>query len=145
MMRISPPFVAIPRTNGSPAARLPRHPCSFAVRASPSAAMNTDRLQQLRALLAEEPGDHFLRYAIALEHKRLGGTDQAIADLEALLHDAPQHIASYYQLALLLAGTGRSADALHVCEAGLLQCIVAGDRKARAELQELRNTIAEDA
>ncbi len=105
--------------------------------------MSIDRLQQLRQLLAEEPGDLFLRYAIALEHRRLGATAEAIADLEALLREAPQHIASYYQLALMLAEADRTDDALDVCDAGLLQCLVAGDRKARAELQELRNTIAE--
>lgn len=107
--------------------------------------MSTDRLTQLRALLAEEPGDLFLRYAIALELKRLGDTGGAIDDLEQLVRDAPHHIATYYQLALLLAEVGRAHDALHVCDVGLLQCTVAGDRKARAELQELRNAIADEA
>ncbi len=106
--------------------------------------MSNDRLQQLRAMLAEEPGDTFLRYAIALELKRAGNMEQAIDDLEALLKDEPKHIPSYYQLALMLADLGRSKDAVHTCEVGMLQCIVTGDRKARAELQELMNSLLPD-
>ena len=39
---------------------------SFAAQ-NASVPMSAERLAQLRALLADEPGDAFLRYAIALE------------------------------------------------------------------------------
>ncbi|MEO8069588.1 MAG: hypothetical protein ABI599_17965 [Flavobacteriales bacterium] len=106
--------------------------------------MKNDRLAQLLEMLAEEPGDVFLRYAIALEHKRIGRTEQAIGELEELVRDIPAHIATYYQLALLLAEIGRTADARNTCEAGMLQCLVIGDRKARGELSELRNTLVDE-
>ena len=99
------------------------------------------RLDQLRAMLADEPGDTFLRYAIALELRRMGRAEEALDGLAALLRDEPGHVASYYQLASLLGDVGRSADAVHTCEAGMLQCIVAGDRKARAELAELKEQL----
>ena len=35
-------------------------------------------------------------------------------------------------------------QAVATCEAGSMQCIVTGDRKARAELLELMNTLKED-
>lgn len=100
-----------------------------------------DRLSQLEAMLADEPGDHFLRYAIALEQKRLGNMEQAVAGLEALLQEDPKYIACYYQLALILADLGRITEAMNVCGAGALQCIVTGDRKARAELLELKSAL----
>jgi predicted Zn-dependent protease len=106
--------------------------------------MNTERIEQLRGMLAEEPGDLFLRYAIALELKRSGAMEQAVKDLEAILTNDPKHIASYYQLALMQADLGRTAEARATCEAGMLQCIVTGDRKARVELQELRNSLADE-
>jgi len=106
--------------------------------------MSADRLDQLRGMLADEPGDAFLRYAIALELKRKGEMETATTDLEHLLRDKPDHVASYYQLALMLADLGRVADAIHTCDAGMLQCIVTGDRKARAELQELRTSLEGD-
>jgi tetratricopeptide (TPR) repeat protein len=106
--------------------------------------MSNDRLQQLRDMLQEEPGDPFLRYAIALELNRDGATEQAILDLERLLRDMPGHIASYYQLAMMLAELGRLQDAVDCCEAGMLQCLVAGDRKARAELAALRENLEDE-
>ncbi|MCW5898370.1 MAG: hypothetical protein KIT10_03785 [Flavobacteriales bacterium] len=106
--------------------------------------MSEERLEQLHAMLAEEPGDAFLRYAIALEHRRRGEMEQAIAGLESLLADDPAHIASYYQLALLLADADRITEAIAACEAGALRCIIAGERKARAELLALKASL-EDA
>lgn len=108
--------------------------------------MGAERLDQLRALLAEDPTDNFVRYAIALEHKRLGEMDTAANALEALLRDDPKYIAAYYQLALVLADLGRAKEAVHACEAGSLQALTTGDRKARAELLELKNALTgEDA
>lgn len=103
--------------------------------------MSTERLAQLQELLAEDPKDNFVRYAIALEVKRMGDMKQAATALEALLKDDPKYIAAYYQLALILADLGRVTEAVHVCEIGALQCLTTGDRKARAELLELKNAL----
>lgn len=105
--------------------------------------MSAERLDQLKALLAEEPGDSFLRYAIALELKRAGRMEEAAADLEGLIRDDQKYVACYHQLALILVDMDRSSEALQVCDAGALQCLVTGDRKARTELLELRNAIEE--
>ena len=106
--------------------------------------MSSTRLEQLRAMLAEEPNDAFIRYAIALELKRAGKMEEAVNDLQMLLKEDPKYIACYYQLAVTLIDIGRAEDAMLVCEAGSLQCITTGDRKARAELLELKKAIAGD-
>ena len=106
--------------------------------------MANDRLAQLRSMLAEEPDDKFLRYAIALERKREGDMEGSAAELEQLLREDPAYIACYYQLAVVLADLGRTADARHACEAGALQCLVTGDRKARSELLALMNGLEEE-
>lgn len=106
--------------------------------------MSTTRLEQLRGMLAEEPDDAFIRYAIALELKRAGRMEEAANDLEALLMNDPKYIACYYQLALILVDLGRAPEAIHVCEAGSLQCLTTGDRKARSELLELKKAIADE-
>ena len=103
--------------------------------------MSATRLEQLHSMLADEPGDPFLRYAIALEHRRSGDMPQAIADLEGLLQEDPKYIACYYQLAMLLAEAGRTEEAVATCEAGAMQCIVTRDVKARAELLQLKNAL----
>jgi tetratricopeptide (TPR) repeat protein len=106
--------------------------------------MNPSRLEQLRTMLAEEPGDAFVRYAIALELKRAGDMAGAAKDLHALITEYPKYIACYYQLALILADLGRVNEAVDACDAGALQCLVTGDRKARAELLELKNVLLGD-
>ncbi|HRH37918.1 MAG TPA: tetratricopeptide repeat protein [Flavobacteriales bacterium] len=103
-----------------------------------------DRLEQLRALLADEPRDGFLRYAIALELKRLGKNAEAIVDLQALVREEPEHIATYYQLATLYAEAGRIEEAVATCDAGALRCVVTGDRKTRAELLSLKANLRDE-
>ena len=105
--------------------------------------MANDRLAQLRSLLEEEPGDQFLRYAIALERKREGDMEGAATDLENLLREDPTYIACYYQLALMLADMGRVQEAIEACRAGALQCLVNRDGKARSELQALMQGLEE--
>ncbi len=107
--------------------------------------MANDRLAQLRSMLEEEPGDPFLRYAIALERKRAGDMEGAATDLETLLREDPGYIACYYQLAVVLADLGRVQEAIEACRSGALQCLVTGDGKARAELQALMHGLDEDA
>ena len=106
--------------------------------------MANDRLAQLHTMLAEEPGDQFLRYAIALERKRGGDMEGAANDLEELLREDPAYIACYYQLALVLADLGRTNDAVDTCRAGALKCLVSGDRKARTELLALMADLTGD-
>lgn len=105
--------------------------------------MANNRLAQLQSLLEEEPGDPFLRYAIALERKREGDLEGAVTDLEGLLREDPGYIACYYQLALMLADLGRLQEAIGACRAGALQCLVGGDAKARAELMALMHGLEE--
>ncbi|MEO8733913.1 MAG: hypothetical protein ABI373_06255 [Flavobacteriales bacterium] len=106
--------------------------------------MANDRLAQLRSMLAEEPGDKFLRYAIALERKRDGDMERAATELEVLLREDPTYIPCYYQLALVLADLGRTADAADVCKAGALKCLVTGDAKARSELIALMSGLSQE-
>lgn len=107
--------------------------------------MSTSRLEQLRAMLQEEPGDVFLRYAIALELRRSGETRQAVDMLEALVREHPGHLATYHQLATMLAELGNTEDAVACCEVGMLHCIVHGDMRTRSELRELRDGLRDEA
>lgn len=107
--------------------------------------MGIHRLEQLRALLIEEPADVFLRYAMALELRRLGRNGEAIEILDGLVKTDPGHIPTYYQLAVLLAEAGEHRDALAACEAGMLRCLVAGDQRTRSELAGLKESIADEA
>lgn len=106
--------------------------------------MENDRLEQLRTMLAEEPSDLFIRYAIALELRSRGSMEEAVTALQGLLRDAPDHVPSYYQLALFQADLGSVEDAIATCERGMVQAGAVDDRKALAELKELRETLLDE-
>lgn len=147
------PAFTVPMPNGSRSAKGPDHdtilPCGPIAPACAhrprtlGQTMANDRLAQLRSMLDEEPGDRFLRYAIALERKREGDMEGAARDLEELLHEDPRYIACYYQLALILSDLDRTGDAKSVCTAGALKCLVNGEGKARAELLALKSALEE--
>lgn len=106
--------------------------------------MTIDRLAQLRSMLEEDPKDLFIRYAIALELKSAGVMEEAVIALQALLKDAPEHVPSYYQLALMLAELGRTEEAVANCERGADQARIMNDRKALAEIMELREALLDE-
>ena len=107
--------------------------------------MNSSRLEQLKALLEEDPKDAFVRYAIALEMRHAGNMSEAALLLDELIKDDPMYTPGYYQLASVLIALGRNDEAVHVCDAGSMRCQMTGDLKARAELLELKAAITGDA
>ena len=54
-----------------------------------------DRVAQLRKFIEAQPQEPFPRYALALELKGQGDSEAAIAELEALLRNAPEYLAAY--------------------------------------------------
>lgn len=61
-----------------------------------------NRIEILKAYLAEDPTDSFSRYALALEYVRLNHLDEAKVLFLELLESAPDYLPSYYQLGQLL-------------------------------------------
>jgi predicted Zn-dependent protease len=102
-----------------------------------------ERLEQLLQMLAEEPNDVFLRYAIALELHKGARAEEALGALRALLQDEPLHVPSWYQCTLWLAELDRPSEALEAGRAGYLAAQQSGDRKAAAEMHELLAAIAD--
>ncbi|MEM9186297.1 MAG: hypothetical protein AAGB00_07375 [Planctomycetota bacterium] len=47
------------------------------------------RREKIEAMLAEEPGDTFLRYSLALEQDKEGDNDASLAGLAELRRDDP--------------------------------------------------------
>ena len=77
-----------------------------------------DRIDQLRTFLQQDPDQPFPRYALALELKSRGDPKAAVTELEELLRRAPDYLAAYLQLGMLLQGENRLADARGVLERG---------------------------
>lgn len=106
--------------------------------------LNTARLDQLRAMLREEPRDAFLLYALALELKARNDLHGAITQFKELLSIDPGNIPGHYQLAVTLSETGQPAEAIACAAEGLRLATEQRDAKAMGELRELLQGLDED-
>ena len=81
----------------------------------------TPRMQQIEAMLADEPDDEFLRYGLAMEHSSAGDDASAakvLLDLIAL-NPAKPYIPAFLMAAQALLRTGDDTTATTVLKAGI--------------------------
>ena len=93
-----------------------------------------DRVAQLREFIEARPGEAFPRYALALELKGQGDNQGAVVELEALLRNAPDYLAAYLQLGMLLQTLGRAVDARDALQRGQELARRKGDGHTLSEL-----------
>jgi tetratricopeptide (TPR) repeat protein len=101
-----------------------------------------DRVAQLRKFIEAQPGEAFPRYALALELKGQGDNQGAAAELEALLRNAPDYLAAYLQLGMLLQILGRAAEARDALQRGQELARRKGDGHTLSELTSALETLA---
>jgi len=100
------------------------------------------RRAQIEAMLAQDPQDAFLRYALSMELLSAGEPAAAQAELQRLLADDPGYIPAYLQAAQLAVQLGQPDQALAVLEAGIPRAQAAGDAHAAEEMAGLRNRLS---
>ena len=93
-----------------------------------------DRIAQLRQFIATKPEQPFPRYALALELKGKGDAPGALLELEQLVRAAPDYLAAYLQLGMLLQEAGRLDDARAALQAGRELAQKKGDGHTLSEL-----------
>jgi tetratricopeptide (TPR) repeat protein len=94
-----------------------------------------DRIEKLQQFLADNPGDSFVRHALALEYCKLGNDREARRLFEELLARDPGYTGSYYHLARLLERNNDKDAAITVYERGMEETKKAGDNHAYSELR----------
>jgi Tfp pilus assembly protein PilF len=97
--------------------------------------VNMERIDKLKALLADAPNDSFLQHALALEYVKIGDDAAARNYFENLLHHNESYVGSYYHLAKLLERADARQDAIRWYEKGMLKAKEAGDQHALSELR----------
>jgi len=101
----------------------------------------TERLEQLQKLLDLDPADPFVTYGLAMEHLKLGQTQEALEFLDQTIElDANYHYA-YFQKAKALHDLGQTDQAIAAVETGIGTATQAGDAKAISELTDLRSML----
>src|SRR5215210_4434755 len=94
-----------------------------------------ERIEKLKAFLAQNPADSFVQHALALEYLKLNRDEDAKAEFETLLARDENYVGSYYHLAKLLEKMDKKNEAVTCYEKGLQVAKGLNDRHAYNELQ----------
>ncbi len=94
-----------------------------------------NRMERVKEMLQSSPGDNFLRHALALEYISVGNDAEARVLFEAVLHESPDYIGTYYHLGKLLERAGETSLAIDWYQKGMAAARQAGNRHAYNELQ----------
>ena len=97
--------------------------------------MEMSRLDKLLAFIQNEPGDEFLKYALATEYLRLNDTEKALAYYEDLVVNHPNYSGTYYHLGKLYEALNRKDDAIRTYENGMKITKEKRENHAYSELQ----------
>jgi thioredoxin-like negative regulator of GroEL len=88
-------------------------------------------------MLIDEPDDLFLRYALAMEFRKMGRVEESLAAFATLIDDDPPHVPAFFMAAQLLVGTGQVAQARQFLVDGIRHAGLQGNEHAAAEMAEL--------
>lgn len=94
------------------------------------------RRLMLERSLAEDPGDPFLRYGLAMQCLREGDLEEGRTRLKALIadHPADQEVAAYQQLGQSYMDEGEVDEARRWFHEGIERARSRGDQKAANEM-----------
>lgn len=95
----------------------------------------TKRLGSLRAMVADDPGDAFGRYALALELRKQGLLEECCREFEELSKVQPGYHMTYYHYGRTLVQLNRREEARAIYEKGIEVTRKAGEEHACEELQ----------
>ncbi len=103
----------------------------------------TPRMEQIEALLADDPDDHELRYFLAMEHAGAGDDAACVAVLRDVIgrSAAKPYVPAFLQAGQALARLDRTDEACEVLRAGVEAARAAGDAHAQGEMQGLLATL----
>lgn len=98
-------------------------------------AEKSTKRRMLESSLAEDPGDVFLRYGLALQCLRDGEVTEGRERLLALIADHPEdQVAAYQQLGQSFLETGELVEAKAILKTGIVKARASGDSHAAAEM-----------
>ena len=104
--------------------------------------MNTDRLEQLKQYLIEEPNEPFNIYCLANEYKN-HSPEKALEYYNELLNNHSKYLPAYYHSAELYITLNKLDTAEKIINNGILLATEQADQLALRELKNLQNNLFE--
>lgn len=94
------------------------------------------RRETIEAMLADDPGDTFLRYSLAMELDKEGNHDASLAKFAELTNDDPPYVPAFFMSAQQLSRLGRLAEARAILQNGIAAASAQEDFHAEREMTE---------
>jgi hypothetical protein len=99
------------------------------------------RREKIEAMLAEEPGDVFLRYSLAMELDKEGEHDRSLQLLHELATGNPPYVPAFFMAGQQLTRLDRIDEARDVLTRGIAAAQAAGDAHAAGEMAAFLDTL----
>lgn len=99
------------------------------------------KIEQIRKMLATEPNDLLLNYALAMELLGAGQGEEALGQFDKVIAIHPTYSAAYMQKAKTLIGLNRHEEARSVLQAGIEVAGQRGDLHAKEKMEELLRAV----
>lgn len=96
----------------------------------------SSRREKIEAMLADEPGDTFLRYSLAMELDKEGNHEASLGRLDDLTKEAPPYVPAYFMAAQQLARLDRVNESRDYLRDGIEEARRQGDAHAAGEMSE---------
>ena len=97
--------------------------------------MASSRLDVLKNMVAQNPGDVFARYGLAMEYKGSGDWEAAMREFRTLIAANPDYHAAYFHGGQTLERMGLEDEARDLYREGVEAATRVGNGHARAEMQ----------
>jgi hypothetical protein len=94
------------------------------------------RREKIEAMLADDPGDVFLRYSLAMELDKEGAHDASLTRFNELTRDPTPYVPAFFMAAQQLARLERINEARAYLRDGIEQARVQGNSHAAGEMSE---------
>jgi hypothetical protein len=104
--------------------------------------MTASRRSKIEAMLADDPGDQFLRYSLALELEKEAEHDASLNHLASLQREAAPYVPAYFMAAQQMVRLGRVEEARGVLRDGIEEARRQGNAHAAGEMSEFLVSLA---
>lgn len=95
-----------------------------------------ERIKALKEFLAKDPDDAFSRYALALEYRGMGESENAVAELKELVRRDSKYLAAYQQLGQIFNKLNKTTEAKRYYRKGIEVAEEVNDIHAKREMEE---------
>lgn len=99
------------------------------------------RLEKLQEMLKSSPQDPFLHYGLAMEHRKGGDLDAALACLAQAIDCDADYVAAYFHGGQILAEQGQVDTARQMLRDGIVIARRSGDAHAAEEMTGLLESL----